>query len=295
MNSNFQYTPDLHPSIHGRDRFQKIHVHSDYVDDAITFLKNEHIDTIRISRCRGYKADNIDFILNIDNLRGLEICDVRPDIDLSAIEKCTNIRYLMLSEEVKKTVNLSSLPHLEFLIMSPTRGWKLPSPEACKYLKYFDLWHYRGKTLQELPHYQNLEILRVFHGSVLSLDGLERFHKLRVYEHYYGKKLWNISALTKVPNLEEIVLNHCKKMEIKNTFEQCEKLKTLKYFDCPNLPSLSFLKKMKNLEFFSFSGIDIEDGDVTPLLKLKYFGFYPNKRHYSHTCEELEKMQQKEN
>jgi internalin A len=52
---------------------------------------------------------------------------------------------------------------------------------------------------------------------------------------------------------------------------------------------------MKSIESFRFGDIDIKDGNVAHLLSLNDFGFYPNKRHYSHTREELEEIQQDNN
>jgi hypothetical protein len=170
----------------------------------------------------------------------------------------------------------------------------LPTGVLSDSLKILSITNYKSRTLETIPQYRNLLGLCVYNGSVVSLSGLERFKNIRLYEHHYARNLQDISALSKLRSLTELELDHCKKIQDTNILEQCNELKILRYFDCPNLPSLSFLKKMKNLEFFSFSGINIEDGDVTPLLKLKYFGFYPNKKHYSHTCEELEKIHKRE-
>jgi hypothetical protein len=171
----------------------------------------------------------------------------------------------------------------------------LPTAVSNNNLQYLSIRSYKNKSLETIPFYKNLIGLTLDFGSVVSLSGIERFINLRLYEHRYGHNLYDISALKNLPSLIEIELNHCRKIYIDNIFEHCRQLKILRYFGCANLSSLSFLKKLKDIEFFSFSDINIEDGDLTPLLKLKYFGFYPNKKHYSHTLDELRKIQQKNN
>ena len=93
-----------------------------------------------------------------------------------------------------------------------------------------------------------------------------------------------------MPKLEELRLDNCKKINFEGIFEKCHKVKQLACNGGPDVPSLSFLKQMKSIEVFRFCETNILDGDLTPLLQLKDFGFYPNKKHYSHTSEQLEEI-----
>ena len=56
---------------------------------------------------------------------------------------------------------------------------------------------------------------------------------------------------------------------------------------CGNLASLAFLNKLLALDEFRFVKMEVLDGDLTPLLRLKSVGFI-DKRSYSHTCAEVE-------
>ncbi|MDR1384999.1 MAG: hypothetical protein LBJ67_14295 [Planctomycetaceae bacterium] len=260
------------------------------IDEAIEIVKQNEIDIIRISPHHGFTRGNLDFILSMKNLFGIDIFDSK-NIDISAIERCDHLKFVRIAQ-TPQPVNLSHLSGLVHLVVSWHHHMILPLPQKCN-LKSLFISGYNYKTLESIPFYNSLIALSMNFGSVTSLTGLERFQSLKLYHHSYGKNLCDIRQLTKLPLLKDIELDHCKKIQIEGILEQCRKLKILKYFSCPNLPSLSFLHKLKDIEFFSFSNIDVKDGDMTPLLKLKYFGFYPNKKHFSHTLEEIRKIQQK--
>jgi hypothetical protein len=267
-------------------------VFSDHLEETLRYINEKKIDMISISRGYGYKLKDIDFILNIKRLKGIYVYDI-GDTDISAISKCTSLEYVHLSD-VSQKLDLSTLPNLCVLTIAWYPGIQLPSTESGKNLQELYLWQFRGKTFDSVPVYENLEHMFVCHGSLQSLSGLERFKNLKIYEHHYGKQLRNISAVAKLPMLEELRFEHCKNIEVENIFEQCKVLKRLYYIACPNLPSLHFLRKMKMIEGFRFCDINVLDGDMTPLLNMNDFAFYPNKRHYSHTEEELKRLQKRD-
>lgn len=273
----------------GCSKKQGLHIDSDYIKESLEYIKKNNIATICISKCYGYQENDIDFILDHKNITGIEVYDAKG-IDISAIENATWLQHLRISEE-GPPIDLSKLNHLESLNISWTkRKYVLPSYENGKSLRLLYLWRCKKKTLDFLSHYENLEFLTVTHGSSVSLSGIDRFQKLRYYEHSYGKNLVDISAVAKLPQLEELRFDHCKKIEIDGVLEQCQSVKRLALISCCDVPSLSFLRKMKYIEDFRFGSTNILDGDLTPLLQLKDFAFYPNKRSYSHTEEELKKI-----
>jgi hypothetical protein len=266
-------------------------VNSDKIDEAVEYCNKNKIDTIIISPDCGFTKGNLNFIFDITHLIGIFIYDIgryMDRINFSAIEKYRKLQFLTMGD-TSLSLDLSRLTNLIWLFLEWNPKTKLPSVN--NNLQYLTIISYKKKSLETIPLYKNLTGLTLDFGSVVSLSGIERFTNLHFYQHSYGRNLHDISGLKHLPNLIELELNHCKKIYVDDTFEQCQQLKLLTYLDCANLPSLSFLKKLKNIVGFSFSNINIEDGDMTPLLKLKGFGFYPHKKHYSHTEKELKKIQ----
>ncbi len=267
-------------------------IHSDRIAEGIEYMQRNKIDMITITRHHGYNAKDIDFILDIPWLKGVYFgAGINPSTDISAIEKCTWLERLAVgaAEQPLDLSHLTSLRELRFRRKNKNI-LLLPTADNGKNIEIIAIGHPRDKTLEFLPPYKNLQRLEIYHGSIVSLSGLERFKNLKIYEHYYGKNLVDVNAVTELPNLEDITFDHCKKIQWEGVFERCKALRILGLQACSDIPSLSFLKQIKNLTGFGFSDCTILDGDLTPLLELEHFGFYPNKRHHSHTLEELEKL-----
>jgi len=281
---SYRRLPDSESSFIER---RAIYVNSDYIEEAKNFIVKNGVNDILISPYHGFIEGNLNFILDIKKLKGVDIF-VASNVDISAVEKCTDLEYLRISDS-KQKIDLSYLSNLEWLVLGWHKKMKLPLPDNSR-LKY--LWIYRpaDKTLQFLPHYRDLASIYMLGGSTVALDGVERFKNLRKYTHEFCKNLHDISKLTELSRLEHLRLDLCRKIEVGDIFERCKKLKTLAYLRCPDLPSLAFINKMKELEWLVLADVNVLDGDMTPLLKLKHFEFYPSKRHYSHTCEELKKI-----
>jgi internalin A len=292
MKTKIYAMPTLTPQGDSVDmQYTSLEIHSDDVEKVADFVSQNKVDIICISPAFGFTHGNLDFLLDIKNIWGIDIFDIKgidsKNIDISAIESCNHIKYLSITA-TQKSVNLSNLIGLTTLWID----WhsKLVLPRENSNLQLLCIRGIKDESPIGLPLYNKLQWLQICGGSIKTLNGIERFQNLLYYSHSYGRGLQDIFDLTKLPLLRELELDHCKKIEVKDIFEQCLALRRLRYLSCTDLPSLSFLKKMKVLESFRFSDIDIKDGDVTPLLKLKSFGFWPNKKHYSHTREELKQI-----
>jgi hypothetical protein len=103
-------------------------------------------------------------------------------------------------------------------------------------------------------------------------------------------KLVSVADLIEVKDtLEVLILDGCKKVRDHAELGELIGLRKLILGDCGQLPSLQFIARLKDLEFLSFVGTKVLDGDLTPCLRhpnLKYVGF-DNKKHYSHKLEEV--------
>ena len=131
-------------------------------------------------------------------------------------------------------------------------------------------------------------MLGVVQCSIDSATGVEHLRKLCCLELSYCPRLEDITPLARLSDgLLELELDHCKKIP-DLTFLRClRRLRKLIVSDCGEVATLGFIKAMTDLEFLSFVGTNVLDGDMTPCFNLKYAGFM-NKRHYSHTFEEVE-------
>ncbi|MFT3685565.1 MAG: hypothetical protein QM783_11655 [Phycisphaerales bacterium] len=234
----------------------------------------------------GFKNGKLGQIVGAPGLKYLTVTDVEYVREIEAVEQMHQLVGLSLgSRDVH--LNLSGLKKLEGLIV----GWtpKLVLPPTTAPLKGLILWHYRPRTLDltELPHYRKLVCLNLNHGRLTSLKGIERFKQLRESEVCYVKGLRSIAAFARTP-VRAIRIGECSGIKDFETLAGCRNLWKVQISNGPEMKSLRFLKRFKKLTSFRFVMTNVVDGNMRPLLELKDAAFYPNKRHFSHTCEEIE-------
>lgn len=108
---------------------------------------------------------------------------------------------------------------------------------------------------------------------------------------HYNRSLQDISALKKVKRtLRALRIENCPKINDFSVLGELENLELLELSGKNELPSLGFLKKMKNLKTFTFN-MNVKDGDLTPCLDLSYVYSEKNRKHYNLKDTELPKAQ----
>ena len=71
--------------------------------------------------------------------------------------------------------------------------------------------------------------------------------------------------------------------------EELENLETLYLEGNNSIPNLKFLDKLKNLQVFGFD-VNVEDGDLSPCLRLPTVWCYQGRRHYNLKNKDLPKQ-----
>ena len=65
--------------------------------------------------------------------------------------------------------------------------------------------------------------------------------------------------------------------------------------NCPDIPTIKFVKEMPQLKSFIFLDTNVIDGDMNPLLDLEYVG-YTDKKHFNFKSWEInEKIKERNN
>jgi len=122
------------------------------------------------------------------------------------------------------------------------------------------------------------------------VQGLENLPKLEKLNLSYCRRLIDINPLAGVATtLQELEIDHCKKISDLTSVRVLKRLRKLILSDSGSVISLEFSKQMPRLEFLSFVGTNVLDGDMRPCFRLKYAGFL-KKRHYSHTPDEVREI-----
>lgn len=262
-------------------------VESGRIEECLRYYRENGIDRLSINPFRGYALANLDFFKEHSYVRNVTIVPLdTPDFDWSGLGALKNLHSLTLNGDA--SVSLAQFPDLrEF------RGDWSPRLElsACRSLEILSLGCYKAKTgdLAQFPDLPALRDLGLIQSAISSIRGIERFPGLRKLTLAYLTKLRSVAEVAYLPDLEDLDVDVCKKIEDHEAVRVLKKLRVLKYNDCGQMPSVAFVNEMPALEFFAFVGTNVLDGDLRPLIRLKYAGF-SEKKHYSHTRKQLDDL-----
>jgi len=264
--------------IKGTDGVETFYFESERIDDCMKYIRRNRLTRILITG-GWYKRKDLDFLTDLaDFLEGIVIL---PDkIELKLVNKLKMLTSLGVGDNGRDTIDLANFPKLESAAVK--WGRRLTGLESCRNLKSLTINGYNPtkKNMTEFPDLPSLEELWIFKGNLQSLEGIGRL-PLKFLWLYSLPKLVSISAVTSLSeSLRKLQIESCRQVTDFESLRSMRALEKLMISQCGPIPSIDFIKEISSLFFFSFSGTNILDGDLSPLEGLKYAGF-DDKRHYS--------------
>ncbi|WP_320818485.1 hypothetical protein [Bacteroides pyogenes] len=258
-----------------------------YITEGIEYAKKEKLNSIRIrtlNRNAGEKYDidfsvfeNMSFVNKliigddfktnkiiafekIYTLKRLQHLEITQPIDLDA-SRLTSLKSLYIKDD-SRIKNIDALNNLEELLITSSKH------DNCLHLK-------------------NLKRLTKFRisGSMKTLEGIEGMENLQELKVSYSNKLTNIDAISSLTKLRKLHIEKCKLISNLLVLKDNSNIEEL-FID--NVDTLDFIPTMSNLYAINFWAS--KDGNLTPLLQsetLTRINFHPNKKHYTHTIEEI--------
>lgn len=207
----------------------------------------------------------IEKILNVDalyTLRNLEFLSIDQPIKLDLLQ-FSNLKTLYFTGD-NKLKNIEALINLRHLLMTSTTH----------------------KDLTHLENLRNLEILRICGGRITSLQGIEAFRNLERLDLLYCRKLIDVDSISELAYLKKLHIEKCGQVA---NLDFLQGNQTIRNLFVEKVTNLGFISSMTNLEKLSFW--NCIDGDLKPLIHTtSQIYFYPNKKYYSHTLEQINKM-----
>lgn len=278
-------TPEGFKILKGAEGIDFLMIDSERINECIDYAKNRGLTYLGINSFLGFTDNNISFLEEIsDFVKGLTIPE--RHFDLSVLNDLHKLEFLGFADDKKSEIDLSNFPELETLACEYTK--RLRSLESCEQLRQLSMSGYKSsrKTIEDLPVLSSLQILSLFVTNIESLEGIQRFPILNRLSIFRATKLSNIDALAVNLGLKVIEFDTCKKIEDYDVLGRLDNLRRLLIANSAPVQSLAFVKNLDNLEFLSFVGTNVSDGDISPAIGISYVGF-DDKPHYSHTFKEV--------
>jgi internalin A len=268
-----------------------------FINEGLVYAKNEKLDKIRVLPLNHYKLygfsspkELYQFKLDTSSFKDFDFIKaltLKDYIGLSndgmhGLYALKSLEYFAFENPSIKP-DLNYFPHIETLYFKFNDG--VLNLSSLKCLKDIMIFNLRTKDCSYLSGLLNIRTLRLSGGSFLSISGIEKSKLLTRLDITYNSKVENIFSLNKLPKLEVLNIEKCKSL---NNYDFLRGNQSIKELFIDTLDSLSFLPSMKKLEKINF--YNCKDGNLNFLLEsksLRNVNFYPNKKHYTHTLEDI--------
>lgn len=247
-------------------------------------LRAREIDGVGLSAHHGFEGD-FSLLDDLPPFAGI-VAVYADSFDCSALHRYSWVQFLTIDSQKRPKFDFSEFPSLSDLRIDWQSGDTLPpecSPLESLYLRSYKP---RSKDLNLLPAYRSLKKLELVQSGIVGLEGIGKLVALHEVDISYCRSLERLAALGQT-SLERLHLEACKRIRDFPELTRCARLRSIRMSSCGNLASLAFLNKLLALEEFRFVKMEVLDGDMAPLLRLKSVGFI-DKRNYSHSCAEVE-------
>ena len=213
----------------------------------------EYINRYRVEKAL-IVAENIDFITMCPTLKHLRIIPADSSankFDYSPLYKMPQIKSLQCStvygfrEEFSTCIDCAKINGLEDIHIANSGYENFNTVET---LKGLSLSNYEKRDISEVFSSSILDTLSIFQSKIITLEGIQKSQKMQCLYLYYNRSLQDISALKKVKRtLRALRIENCPKINDFSVLGELENLELLQLSGSNTLPSLDFLKTMKNL------------------------------------------------
>lgn len=255
------------------------------LEDHIAFINSHQLTKAYIV------ADDISFLVKCPTLEHLTIIPsvtAGDGFDYSPLYKMPNLKSLICAthygayENYSTTIDYSKIPGLEYLEVNSNEDLNYHLVPTLKTLHLFGPFSkLKDSDLKWLSACSQLDTLEITSAKIRCLEGIERLARMQCLRLNYNRSLQDISALESVaPTLRMLHIEKCPNI---TDFSVLEKLNNLEYLvikGSNEIPDLSFLRGLPNVQLFDFD-INVMDGDLSPCLALPYVRCRRSRRHYN--------------
>lgn len=236
------------------------------------------------------KDQDVSFLREFQFLEALSIGF--DNFDVSVLDCCSNLKELNIPFGFTGSIDFTRFKNLKSVHVN----WENSGVESlfdCSQLERVSIMKYSGLSLRDFEALPNLRELILYEPEVVSLEGIGSLKKLERFEVSIAKKLKELRDIENLSSLQRLFLHGAKDIEDLTPIMYLENLQVLNLDNLGRIPTIKFLRRLKQLEEFYMAGsTNVEDGDLSVLEYLRENHklvkvSFPNRSHYTHTREQL--------
>lgn len=227
---------------------------------------------LELNFSKGWKGSDLSLLADAPALDSLLVISLKLESLAGLISQNHLIDLTLdISDSCKTNVDWEVFENLKVLcIPGHLINTTSPAPPSLD-----DLYIYKRANIffanwnDEVPHLKCLRLnrstqcdLRGIHCPLLTRLQLGDFRELR-----------SLDGIERMPHLETLILDGCKKLESINAILECKKLRECHIIDCGGISSIKHLNSMPNLEKLCFPNTKILDGNTACLSDFKALKF----------------------
>ena len=256
-------------------------------------ISSQKISALRLSESAGWIGGDLSFVAELIQLQGIEVYSWRVN-DITPLQNLINIESIGLQCEFTSRVDFSVFNNLVdcYLMWRP----KCESLFSCSSLRTLNIEKYPYKDFISLNSLNCLERLQITSKKLEFVKGVEELTELKILDLFDCPKLSSLQGIGNLAAFHTLELENCKKIYDLNAISNLNQLNKIVLNSCGKIKTLSPIESCKNLEEVTFiEDTVIEDGDLTvynalPSLKKMWFA---NRKHYSHSREQIKEILKK--
>ncbi len=237
----------------------------------------------------GHAVENVDFLEELDGIIALTLVTHKLE-DTRGLYYAKGLKYLSLPSQLRQAIDLGYFKDLKYFCAEYSK--EIDSFVECKSLRGLRIDRYPDDDLRRLKPLRLLCFTANEYPKFVTLDGIEEQQELSLFSFGFARRLKDVSAISKVPSLEEF---DCGSSRIGNIewASELKNLQRLRLESVGDIPSLKPLCSCGDLEYLEFSvNCNVLDGQIsflTALPKLVHAG-YRNRKHYDIKREEINEI-----
>lgn len=226
-------------------------------DKIIEILETSNINRVSFGLGAGEKEPLYELLAFKDKIKSILL---NEKISFKYLDNFSELEFLSIPDNKIDIVDLEAFPKLNSLSCYYTS--RLVNLDKCINIKSLTLNNYKSKqsNLKILPEFQKLEVLYIFSTNIHSLEGIEKYKRLKRLQIYSAGSLSDINGLSALKdNIESIELDRCKKINSYPILGELSNLRELMIINCNEIENLMFAKTLINLKTLVIMGTKIRE------------------------------------